>query len=104
LPAAGDLCRRRLHLGKFLKLGQYLALMLREITHHPRIAEQRTKIAIDQHKIEMIGPIMLFGDPEFTFEVHGLAFHQGDLLFGQSFDGFGFIGINELTLRGGGKQ
>ena len=33
--------------------------MLREITYHPRIAEQLAEVAIGQHKIEMVGAIGL---------------------------------------------
>ena len=42
------------HLYEFLKFEQDLLLVLRQITHHPRIAEQLAEVAVGQHEIEMI--------------------------------------------------
>ena len=37
-------------------------MMLREVAHHPRIAEQFAEIAIGQHKVEMVGAVGFLGD------------------------------------------
>src|ERR1700730_5389793 len=49
--------RNNFHLGKLLEFGQDVVVMLREIAHHPCVAEQLAEITIAQHKIEMIGAV-----------------------------------------------
>jgi hypothetical protein len=56
-------------LSKLLKFSQNVVVMLREVANDPRIGEQLTKIAIGEHKIEMIGALGLLGDSELPLEV-----------------------------------
>lgn len=48
-------CRGRIRRSKLLEFGQNLAVMLRQITYHPRTAEQPANVTIDQHGIRGAG-------------------------------------------------
>ena len=44
-------------------------VVLREITHDPRIADQLAEVAVGNNQIEMIGTVGLLSDPEFALEI-----------------------------------
>ena len=62
--------RLRAWLG-LMKFSQNLAMMLREVAYHPRIANYLAEVTNRHNKIEMVGAVGLLGDPKLTLQIDG---------------------------------